>query len=123
RDIAVAERIVAEVDLARRALAELALDLVFADALHRRGQRASASRARRTAASTCSGAVPPGCEREATEPSSVSTRNTSLSIEPENLRSSSSDSSDRSRADSSAKRTALPTASWASRKATPLRTR
>jgi len=69
------------------------------------------------------GAVPPTWSRAATEPSRVSTANTSSSISVEKPRRVSSDISDRSHLASSQARTAWATASWASRKGRPFLTR
>jgi len=84
-----------------------------ADALARRGHRVT----------VVSPEPAPEWFRLATEPSSVSTAWTSAPITGENARSSASGNSDSATPRSSAWRTALATASCASRNATPLRTR
>ena len=85
--------------------------------------RLRVARARFTAARTREGAVPPTCERLATEPSSVSTRYTSFPAFAEKRRSAASGNSSSAHPDCSAKRTARAAASWASRNARPFFTR
>ena len=75
------------------------------------------------AARTAAGAVPPTCVREAMEPSGVSTASASSPMSGEKDCSFASGSPARSQPACSAARTARATTSWASRKASPLRTR
>src|SRR5687768_4274495 len=80
-------------------------------------------RAAARASATRSGEVPPVADLAASVRSIPSTSKTSSSICSENCRNSSMESSCNSRFCSAAKRTALPTASWAVRNAMPFRTR
>src|SRR3954452_10202959 len=80
-------------------------------------------RARWTAARVCPGAVPPIWLRLLIDPSRVKAEKTSLSINGENFCNSGKVSALRSRWASAAKRTACATASCASRKGVPFRTR
>jgi len=87
------------------------------------GDCAPGGRTTMVAARTCGGAVPPTWLRAATEPSGVSTRFTSAPISFEKPFSFESGRAARSTPCRSASRTARATASWASRKGKPLRTR
>src|SRR5690606_25980091 len=131
RDCLPAKGVPGQMDGAGRPLADTAAQFGLAELLHRHGARqARRWRARAIAARTCAGAVPPTWSREPSEPSTVSTPNTSSlrrSAAPGTcamaMRSSSSENCGRSQPFTSAARTASATASCASRKGRPFLTR